>query len=117
MDRWGIVWPHWHHLRAAPMMRDAVLMDKAEASTLKLSEAARAALINATFDGEVWSLSLQPIHVFKELLGAKAARGLLNGVALTTKGMSLRAMAVRIAHRQRVPSTIAPDLRAEERCR
>lgn len=81
---------------------------RSEVAAFKLSESARAALLRAEFDGVVWALQSLHGKVIDELLAAKAATEIADGVALTTKGLSLRSIVVRIAYRQRSLSKRAP---------
>jgi hypothetical protein len=86
--------------------------DKSEEAALRLSAAARAALVRTTFDGHAWSLRLPRCEATAELVNARAARETADGIALTCAGMGLRAISVRLAHRHRLSATIAPDRRS-----
>ena len=82
------------------------LCDKSEKrATLRLSEEARASLLASQFIVRDWCLTTAARAVIDELFAAKAIRETPRGIALTSIGMSMRAIASRFAHRQRSPRT------------
>jgi hypothetical protein len=85
--------------------------DRSEEPALKLSDEARASLTASNFKRVGWYLETSTDSVTAELLAEKAIRQTPNGLLLTNRGMILRALAVRLARRQRISSTIAPDRR------
>lgn len=79
--------------------------DKSEKATLSLSEEARASLVTSKFNGRQWCLTTTVASVVAELLAAKAIQETARGIALTSTGMSMRAISSRFVHRQRSART------------
>lgn len=75
--------------------------DKSERATLSLSEEARASLVTSKFNGREWCLTTTIGNVINELLAAEAIQQTSRGIALTSTGMSMRAISSRFVHRQR----------------
>jgi hypothetical protein len=72
-----------------------------EAAAMKLSEEARASLVASKFIRIGWYVTTAADNVTIELLAEKAVQRTPRGLVLTNRGMTLRAMAARLEHRQR----------------
>jgi hypothetical protein len=84
-------------------MNDAC--DKSERSTLSLTPEARASLVASSFTGRDWCLTAPIDSVIFELLAVGAIRETKSGAALTSIGMSMKAISSRLLHRQRSSQT------------
>lgn len=74
-------------------------LPKLETAAFNMSEAARNALLGAKFERVAWFVRDASSEVSSELHHLKALKEISGGSVLTSNGINLRAMAVRISRR------------------
>ena len=83
---------------------------RSEEVASQLCDAARAALLTASFNGRSWVLKSPPDDAVLALLPLKLLRESSGDFEVTIAGMAIRATVARHVRRQAAPKAIASDL-------